>query len=164
VKAQNYYTNRIVELNSDLKEVQKKYRFFTFLRLFFFIAASSTFFFFWGSALLFPTFVVGLSLFLYVVHLSVDAKYKRDMVVVLIEINQNELEVLKGNWTMFEDGSEFRNGQHPFSLDMDIFGKKSVFQLLNRTVSIQGKNKLAETLANGTNRIKENNASILELS
>ncbi len=164
VEAKIYYENRVEELNGTLKKVQKKYLFFTFLRLLFFVIICISLYSFWGSITLLPAFILSVAFFLYVVHLSVDAKYDRDKVVVLITINKNELEVLNGNWLMFEDGSEFRDGQHPFSLDMDLFGKKSVFQLLNRTVSVPGKSKLANTLANGTSRIKETNACILELS
>lgn len=164
MEAKKYYESRIEELNLILKKVQKKYRFFTFLRLVFFMLAANSLFFFWGSISMLPAFVVSFALFLYVVHLSVDAKYKRDKVLVLIDINKSELEVLNGNWSMFEDGAEFRNGNHPFSLDMDIFGKKSVFQLLNRTVSVPGRKKLAHTLANGSTRITEMNLCILELS
>lgn len=163
-EAKLYYNNRITALNSELKIVQKKYRLFTFLRLLFFLLAANSLFVFWGSSLLFPAFLIGISLFLYVVHLSVDAKYKRDKTLALIQINEHELTVLTGDWSMFEDGAEFRNGQHPFSLDMDVFGKKSVFQLLNRTVSNQGKNKLAATLSDGTSEIEMNTTCISELS
>ena len=164
MEVKTYYTNRITELNQDLKAVQSKYRLFTFLRLLFFLLAGNSFFVFWGSILLLPSFVVFFGLFLYVVHLSVDAKYKRDKIMALISINENELKVLDGDWSMFEDGSEFRNGKHPFTLDMDIFGKKSVFQLVNRTVSIQGKEKLATTLSEGSSTIDLNTICITDLS
>ena len=164
MEAKKYYDKRIEELNITLKKVQKKYRFFTFLRLMFFVLICSSLFVFWGSITLLPAFIISVALFLFVVHLSVDAKYDRDKVLVLLDINKNEKEVLNGNWLMFEDGQEFKDSQHPFSLDMDIFGKKSVFQLVNRTVSGPGKKKLADTLANGTSRISETNACILELS
>lgn len=164
MQVESYYTNRINELQIKLKQVQKKYRLFTFLRLLFFVLAGNSFFLFWGSIILLPAFVVFFGLFLYVVHLSVDAKYKRDKTLVLININENEIKVKKGDWSMFEDGSEYRDGKHPFSFDMDMFGKKSVFQLLNRTVSHQGKEKLAQTLANGASDINLNTVCISELT
>ena len=126
--------------------------------------AGNSFFIFWGSFLLFPSFILFFGLFLFAVRRSVDAKYERDKVQTLISINENELKSLSGDWSMFEDGTEFRNGNHPFSLDMDIFGKKSIFQLVNRTVSTQGKKKLATTLAEGTDKISVNNACIDDLS
>ena len=164
MEIKTYYTNRITELNQVLKGVQSKYRLFTFLRLLFFLLAGNSFFVFWGSILLLPSFVLFFGLFLYVVHLSVDAKYKRDKTLALISINENELKVIDGDWSMFEDGTEFRDGKHPFTLDMDIFGKKSVFQLLNRTVSLQGKEKLAQTLAEGTSTIEMNALCITDLA
>jgi hypothetical protein len=130
----------------------------------FFLLAGNSFFVFWGSILLLPSFVIFFGLFLYVVHLSVDAKYKRDKTLALISINENELKVIDGDWSMFEDGSEFRDRKHPFTLDMDIFGKKSVFQLLNRTVSLQGKEKLAQTLAEGSSTIELNAICITDLA
>lgn len=164
MEVKTYYTNRITELNQELKGVQSKYRLFTFLRLLFFLLAGNSFFVFWGSILLFPSFVLFFGFFLYVVHLSVDAKYKRDKMVALISINENELKVIDGDWSMFEDGTEFRDGKHPFTLDMDIFGKKSVFQLVNRTVSLQGKEKLAQTLAEGSTTIELNSVCITDLA
>ncbi len=164
MKAESYYSNRIKDLEGRLKIVQKKYNYLTFLRLIFFLLAGNSIFFLWGTFAMAPAFVVSFGLFLYVVHLSVDAKYQRDKVLTLLKINSNESAVLKGDWSMFEDGIEFRDGKHPFTFDMDVFGKKSVFQLLNRTVSIQGKNKLASTLSNGTSAIKTYNACIEELS
>ena len=164
MEIKTYYTNRITELNQELKGVQSKYRLFTFLRLLFFLLAGNSFFVFWGSILLLPSFVLFFGLFLYVVHLSVDAKYKRDKTLALISINENELKVIEGDWSMFEDGTEFRDGKHPFTLDMDIFGKKSIFQLLNRTVSFQGKEKLAQTLAEGSSTIELNSICITDLA
>lgn len=159
-----FYTNRIEELKVILKKVQKKHSFFTLMRLFFFLISASSFFIFWGSLLVIPSFIVFFGLFLYMVNLSVDTKYNRDKLLALISINENELKVLDGDWSMFEDGTEFRDGKHPFTLDMDIFGKKSIFQLINRTVSIQGKEKLAFTLSEGSSSIDLNTICITDLS
>ena len=134
------------------------------MRLFFFLISASSFFIFWGSLLVIPSFIVFFGLFLYMVNLSVDTKYNRDKLLALISINENELKVLDGDWSMFEDGTEFRDGKHPFTLDMDIFGKKSIFQLINRTVSIQGKEKLAFTLSEGSSSIDLNTICITDLS
>ena len=164
MEAENYYSKRIIELNNELIKVQKKYRLYTFLRLFFFLIAGSSFFVFWGSWMILPAFIFFFGLFLFVVHLSVEAKYKRDKKLVLLSLNENEIKVLHGDWLMFEDGNEFRDAKHPFTLDMDIFGKKSIFQLVNRTVSKLGKEKLADTIANGTAQIEMNTICITDLS
>ena len=104
------------------------------------------------------------SLFLFSVSLSVDAKYLRDKFLILIEINKNEIDALKGEWSMFDEGSEFKDSKHPYTFDLDIFGAKSIFQLINRTVSQEGKNKLATILKQGSSNITLNNKAIEELS
>lgn len=46
----------------------------------------------------------------------------------------------------FDPGLEFQSKSHPFSNDLDLFGDHSLFQLLNHTVSQEGKYKLASLL------------------
>ncbi|MDA1231438.1 MAG: hypothetical protein O2856_11740, partial [Planctomycetota bacterium] len=44
------------------------------------------------------------------------------------------------------DGAEFRNDQHPWTQDLDVFGPGSLFQLLNECRTQPGRRKLAEWL------------------
>ncbi|MEQ9008551.1 MAG: DNA mismatch repair protein, partial [Ekhidna sp.] len=46
----------------------------------------------------------------------------------------------------FDNGDEFVQHDHPYSYDLDFFGDRSLFQTLNRTGTVTGKRKLAETL------------------
>ena len=119
---------------------------------------------FWNSSFMILGLVSTFSLFLFSVSLSVDAKYLRDKFLILIEINKNEIDALKGEWSMFDEGSEFKDSKHPYTFDLDIFGAKSIFQLINRTVSQEGKNKLATILKQGSSNITLNNKAIEELS
>ncbi|MFC3880159.1 DNA mismatch repair protein [Algoriphagus namhaensis] len=45
-----------------------------------------------------------------------------------------------------DPGVEFLDKKHPFANDLDLFGEHSLFQLINHTVSEEGKGKLAEQL------------------
>ncbi|MEP0985671.1 DNA mismatch repair protein [Ekhidna sp.] len=65
-----------------------------------------------------------------------------------IKINQDELSFLKNGEFCFENGSEFTKHDHPYSYDLDFFGEKSLFQMLNRTGTVRGKVKLADSLLN----------------
>lgn len=47
------------------------------------------------------------------------------------------------NLKSFDSGLEFQSKSHPFSNDLDLFGNHSLFQLLNHTVSKEGKIKLS---------------------
>ncbi len=54
----------------------------------------------------------------------------------LHKINEDALLRLKGDWNSFKDtGLEFRDDNHSFSSDLDIFGKGSLFQYINTTTT-----------------------------
>lgn len=63
-----------------------------------------------------------------------------------IEINQNELKALEHDFSLFEEGDEFIDPNHINAYDLDLFGRGSIFQFLNRTVTLNGKKKLATLL------------------
>ena len=65
----------------------------------------------------------------------------------IININNNYLARIDGNWVNFNDiGEEFKNERHRYSLDLDIVGKESLFQLINVTNTWNGRTRLANTL------------------
>ncbi len=61
------------------------------------------------------------------------------------QINDDEMAFLEGTKT-FDGGIEFQNPQHAFSYDLDLFGKNSIFQFINRTGTSLGKKQLAKDL------------------
>lgn len=158
-----YYQGRISLNQENYLKAKKRYQLIGTLRLVAFVCCILSGYIFWGKSSVFFSIAIFLVLFLYLVHRSVNAKYLRDKFKLLITINQNELEVLNGNWTRFKDGSEYKNAQHPFAFDMDIFGKKSFFQLINRTVSKKGSDLLASQLMDGSEFVDLTNDAILDL-
>src|SRR5699024_8965271 len=61
----------------------------------------------------------------------------------LIQINKEELKALEGDILSFNSGVEFMDNEHPYTGDLDIFGKHSIFQMLNRTTTGRSAEKLA---------------------
>ena len=86
----------------------------------------------------------------------------------IISINWRHLDRISGNWTGFSDiGSEFVNHNHPYASDLDIVGKKSVFQFLNTTRTWHGRQKFADDLLNpnySDDEITQRQEAISELS
>lgn len=62
----------------------------------------------------------------------------------LLKLNKNELKGLDYDFSAFDGASDKISGEHPFSLDLDLFGSHSLFQSINRTVTGLGREKLAE--------------------
>ena len=65
----------------------------------------------------------------------------------LSEINRTELKCLDGDFTGFQDGAEYSERDHPYSYDLDIFGKSSLFQYICRTTSKPAADLLAAYLS-----------------
>lgn len=74
--------------------------------------------------------------------LSKQESYLKD----LLWIYQNEINVLKGVGNGYLDGSLFDADAHPYSSDLDVFGKASLYDLINRGTTKDGTEKLANHL------------------
>src|SRR5690606_9719590 len=83
--------------------------------------------------------------FLVVVHFHTKKQEKVNYHLALKKINEDEIAFLEGNFN-FDEGIEFQNPQHAFSYDLDLFGRNSIFQFINRTGTSLGKNRLAANL------------------
>jgi DNA mismatch repair ATPase MutS len=66
----------------------------------------------------------------------------------LVRINQEEKNVLRNEYSGFYDGEKYTNREHAYSYDLDLFGEGSLYQYLNRTVTLVGRDLLAKRLTN----------------
>lgn len=62
----------------------------------------------------------------------------------LIQICRNEIKSMDGDFSPFEPGDEYIDSDHSYSYDLDMFGRNSLFNCINRSVTIFGKNRLSE--------------------
>ncbi len=61
----------------------------------------------------------------------------------MIRLNDDELKGLEYDFSAFDGAAEKIDAGHPFSLDLDLFGPRSLFQSVNRTVTFYGREQLA---------------------
>jgi len=85
-----------------------------------------------------------LSTFLILVKYHNQINFKLNHLRFLHTINKDELSRLNHNFEGLYEGLEFRDEDHPFSSDLDIFGDNSLFQLINRSGTYGGREKLAD--------------------
>lgn len=151
-----YYQKRLSLLQEKLGQLQQLSNRYVALRLIFFLAIPLCIYLFFNTlSLAVISALLCFAAFLFVVKKSIDVKNQIKFNKALVEINENELKVLNGDFSAFNDGNAFKNSQHAFTYDMDFFGQKSVFQYLNRTVSIKGREKLAHQLSEGVDNIEK---------
>ncbi len=85
----------------------------------------------------------------------------------LMHINRQEIGVLRGHYEHIESGDEFLLTDHNYVKDLELFGKKSLFQFINRTCTYTGKNELASWLSGileDKSKIKNRQKAVRELN
>ncbi len=85
--------------------------------------------------------------FLFLTKRDQKLQERKTFLGTILEINLAEIKALDGELT-FPDGEQYINTDHPFSYDLDLFGKNSLFQVMNRTATKEGSEKLAGWLSN----------------
>ena len=164
ISAHEFYKNTIELHERLLVGAKLRYRRLSMLRLaVFLLIAIGGYLVGWNAALI-PLLIIGLALFLFLVNRSLDAKLQKQKEELYLDLNRKELAALGGDWSGFADGVSYRTGAHPYALDMDVFGPKSVFQLINRTVLRSAREKLAHTLAYGAKDTRLSNRVINDFS
>ncbi len=87
--------------------------------------------------------VAGLLLFSWLVKKHQTITRQRNQYRFLVQINEEEQDRLAGKFYPTDTGSDFSDPLHPYTGDLDIFGRSSLFVLLNRTNSSGGRQLLA---------------------
>jgi hypothetical protein len=144
---QSFYKEKIARYSSQAAEIRKKLSLVALFRLISFIALAVAVYFL-------------IALFSYPVLIAVLASFgafagfigwnwklrdRRDLLDKLLSLNDNELRVLNDGPNVFPDGLGFLTHEDYLD-DLDIFGKRSLFHVLNRTTTAHGTDKLADQL------------------
>lgn len=87
--------------------------------------------------------IVSLVVFGWLVIRHHNAEKKRTFFKRLENINDLELKCLEGDFSGYRTGAEYHDRDHPYSYDLDIFGKSSLFQYICRTTSKPASDLLA---------------------
>lgn len=166
MSALDFYSSRKELFQQQRAEVIGQQRLFRIARLAVFLLVAGLVYFLLGNWMWVGiNLVVGIIVFTFLVFRSTDLSKKRSYLEALIEINQTELNVLNGIWENLPDGEEFKQDDHAFSQDLDLFGRASFFQYVNRAALKRGRENVARMLAsNDCEHIKEKQEAVRELA
>ena len=161
------YATRIEKLKANRSDATRLAKRLMVLRLITFVAAVTAFAaLFEISAAAASAAGVGL-LLLFGATAMADMLNQRRLTFIekLIRINENELRALDGDISPFHNGQEFFDVKHPYSYDLDIFGEQSIYQLICRANTTDGRRALAHRLTAPIKeeRIASNQVAVDEL-
>ncbi len=143
----SFYKTQLENYSRALSEVKKQLTGSSVLRLLvFMMIAFAIYYFFDNTQLVVAIAIIGISVFLYLVSRHTNLQFKRDKLKALIAINETEIRLLNRDFFNRPEGNEFKENQHHFSQDIDLFGKGSFYQYSNRTFLKQGSQTLANLL------------------
>ena len=134
-----YYNNQITNYQSQLSQVKKQLHVSSTVRLAVFsLAVAWVYFAFGNTRLVWAIIAITIVLFIFLVSRHTDLQYKKDRIKALLKINRTEIDVLEHKFHHLPNGDEFKNPKHHFSQDIDLFGRGSFYQYVNRTALSQG--------------------------
>lgn len=146
-----FYTSQINTFQKQLKGIKQKLFTSSMLRLILFVSICFGVYFFLGNArAVVATLIVGSVLFVFLISRHSNLSFQKKLLLELIHINKKELKALKREVFDFPEGNEFKDDLHYYSLDIDLFGKGSFYQYLNRTATNEGATALAKKLKSNT--------------
>ena len=161
-----YYKQHLESYKSEAERLYKRMTTLSMLRLVVFVLTG------FGVYLLFQNWqialfigIVGIVVFAYLLSKHTDVKIQRNFNKALVKINEEEIKIDSGDFHDRNKGLQFQDPNHYYSLDIDLFGRGSFFQFINRTTINEGSQKLADALmANSTEGIVSRQDAIKELS
>lgn len=132
------------ELVEKLREVRNKVASLSIFRLIVFIAMGASFVLaVSGHPVWFVFFLITVIGFVVLIKKYNVQKDQEAIYKALQEINESAEKRKRRNLKGLPTGEEFLDKRHPFANDLDLFGSHSLFQMLNHTVSQEGRKKLA---------------------
>ena len=150
-----FYTEKERRLAGEIAQLKQKSRLFVAGQIVFFLLFLAFLVLYtlvsWGAL---PLVLSAISLLLYALVRLMDVKNDEQVhrFSNLRKVYLHELSYLNGDFSCFNDGERYVDAHHPFTFDLDVFGKDSLFQRINRTVTTGGSDWLAAQLSSVANR------------
>jgi len=145
--AAEFYAEKKQKYSYDTESITRIIRRFAWFRFLAFLSIFLPLFIFgvksWISLII---SISALILFFFLIKMNIKLDKKRRKLFELKKLTEDELHALSHTFSHFQNGAEFLNTDHFFSYDLDLFGEGSLFQYLNRTSTVKGRQHLADYL------------------
>ena len=165
----NTYQQNIAKHQQTVKELNKKLTELSWSRLVVFVFAVFLIVLFASNGMAVITWLLVLvagGSFAFLMRQHNQAAYQKQHATFLIEINEQEILRQQNQLATFPDGRTFIRRDHPYVADLDVFGSHSLYQLINRTTTEAGRERLADWLSEATSsaEIIERQRAVQELT
>jgi DNA mismatch repair ATPase MutS len=148
------YQEQIEKLTLDIKILSSQINQYAYLRLIVFaLAITFTYLFFDGGlTYISAIWVIAIIAFLYLVKIYVKKQNELQFQNNKLLLLENECNSLLKKENIYSDGSQFMDAYHPYTDDLDIFGAHSLYHYVNRSITLEGQELLANWFKKPTNQ------------
>lgn len=165
---EQFYNNQLSSLKTALDGLQKRKSALGWSRFLTIAGIIIGGWLLWPVGYMWTTGLIVIGLFGFVQLVLRDLKNNKAIRYTnnLIEINERELQIMSGDYYELPDGAEHFPHNHLYAHDLDIFGRASLFQYVNRGQSDMGRQQLANWLLEPAvvNDINDRQTALKELS
>ena len=143
-----FYNTSIITIEQQLNILYKTRSRIAWLRFIIFIFTCFGVYFLWnvGLSAIIIAVIAGIALFLIAVSKDADNKAVIKNFETLLSINKDEIDYLNHNFYNKYDGKDLQPANHAYAKDLDVFGKASLFQYINRCNAEQAIQLLSQRL------------------
>ena len=167
----SFYDQRVAQFDAELKALNKSANQLSIVRGISFLLGFLLLVAFFSTldavnwVWLLLTTIIGL-IFYRVVILHTQKLHQISKLESLFELNKQEIKRIELDLSGIENGTEHLDQEHPYQLDLDIFGNHSLFQLVNRCHIPESKALLAQWLSKkaSVEEIQQRQEAIQEIS
>ncbi|WP_128330369.1 hypothetical protein [Apibacter sp. HY039] len=141
----NYYLEIINKEKQKLEPLKKQIFLIALLRFIWTIGGILLSYILWSH-----TFYLISNIFIFllgfIVLLKIHDKlfYKKNYALTMIQLAENECKSINYDFSPFDSAPENILTEHSFCYDLDLFGERSLFQSINRTITKMGKKYLSD--------------------
>ncbi len=163
------YQQRADDFKKESRQVEQQDHRLSWLRILLFILSVIAFVYFANArqgSLVLLVLVVFVVAFPLLVRYHNKIRKQKNRLLNLTQVNRDELSRLSNQLSTFDSGESYKDSLHPYSGDLDIFGKHALFQLINRSNTNGGRNKVAQWMLQpaGRQEIHERQQAVKELT
>jgi hypothetical protein len=149
---EKFYRRRIEQFEAEEKKLLKQKSLFSLLRLALAVLSIAALWKLWALSIIvaFIFFFILTGIFIAIVTKDLKTKEALENIRILKNICSEEIRILNHDFLHLPGGQEWCPAHHAYAQDLDLFGKASLYQYINRTRSEQGHQLLAAWLLNPT--------------
>lgn len=152
----DFYNAELSQVRELLLKEKPKEKIYILLRIVCFLSFALGLYLYFNKGYTWSIYFAVASLLFYVLTSWFDTKHSNLMKLLACRISfiEQEIAYLNNSMDSLEEGKSYIDPQHEYVYDLDIFGRKSLFQAVNRTVTQEGRDTLALWMK--TPKVEEN--------